>query len=583
MDVLANLKREHPRLLLDAEGFQRIRKLTEANPHARRWRESLRAVADQALGEPPFQYKIINGKSLELHKPLADRVQALLLAFKLDGNTACRDRIWRELEAIAGFPDWNPTHFLTTAGFTLTFALAYDWLHADLTPEQRRICREAIVLKGLKPGLEVYRSGQGWPLRESNWNQVCNGGLVLGALALADEEPEIAREILESAIRSLPLAAGQYAPDGAGVEGVTYWGFGAEFNVLLLAGLDSALGDDFGLSRIPGFAESGDYQLYMSGADRTAFDFSDCKLRRVSEPIHYWMAHKFGKAHYSWFRSSEVERPGGEGTFLDLLWYDDSGRAFDPRTLPLDKHFRGAQCASQRSAWNDPQALVLAIQGGDNPGRSVSRHRHLDLGSFILEAQGERWAMDSGLEKQSYLKLVHGNDPLMYYRLRAEGHNTLVLNPDAGPDQALDASARIRSFESRPEGASAVVDLSSAYARYARQVERRFALVEKRTAALIRDLLVADKPVDLWWFMHTSAEISLSPDARGAILIQNGKRLRAEITAPVTARFEIREAAPFPTSPHPEKQTSNEGRRKLAIHLPGTRELDLKVVLRPDK
>jgi hypothetical protein len=53
--------------------------------------------------------------------------------------------------------------------------------------------------------------------------------------------------------------------------------------------------------------------------------------------------------------------------------------------------------------------------------------------------------------------------------------------------------------------------------------------------------------------------------------------LVAEILSPANACFQVLEAAPLPSSPHPEKQNENRGVRKLAIHLNAT-EIRLAVV-----
>jgi len=81
---------------------------------------------------------------------------------------------------------------------------------------------------------------------ENNWTQVCNGGIGMGALAIADEEPALCAAILHEALKSIPRPMEYYAPDGAGTEGVTYWDYGSRYNVLFIAALPSALGTDSG-------------------------------------------------------------------------------------------------------------------------------------------------------------------------------------------------------------------------------------------------------------------------------------------------------------------------------------------------
>ncbi len=90
---------------------------------------------------------------------------------------------------------------------TAAIAMGYDWLYDQWSSYQRKELREAIVEKGLKPGLAVYNSwtawaGYNWPAKVDNWNIVCNSGLSCHALAVADEEPKIAGEILARGIAS---------------------------------------------------------------------------------------------------------------------------------------------------------------------------------------------------------------------------------------------------------------------------------------------------------------------------------------------------------------------------------------------
>lgn len=87
-----------------------------------------------------------------------------------------------------------------------------------------------------------------------------------GALAVADREPELARRTIERAVENLPRSMkASYFPNGAYPEGPMYWGYGTEFTTVLLALLDGAFGEDFGLSAQPGFDKTGDFILATTG------------------------------------------------------------------------------------------------------------------------------------------------------------------------------------------------------------------------------------------------------------------------------------------------------------------------------
>jgi hypothetical protein len=583
--ILDRLKQSHPRLLASNEDFGRIKaKQAAGDPQTQAWTASLHQQAIDLLGTEPSKYEIPDGlRLLDTSRRVLSRVYTLALMYRLENDSRYAQRAWLELEAAANFKDWNPRHFLDTAEMTHAFAIGYDWLHDAWTPEQRLILRVAMVEKGFKPALDLYRAKKGFPRFRHNWNQVCNGGIGMGALALASEEP-LCGEILSDAIQSLPLAMAEFGPDGAWKEGPGYWNYATSYNVTFLAALETALGSDFGLSRIKGFSETGLFPIYLTGPLGRTFNYADGGDRSIHAPQLFWLARKFQQPVLPWFEM-QVRPPAP----LDLLWsawlpgQNDTKRhglqmrILDPKAagLPLDKYFRGAEVATLRSEWENPKALFVGFKAGDNK----ANHSHLDLGDFVFDALGARWAVDLGADDYN-LPDYFGNKRWDYYRLRAEGQNTLVLNADAGPDQDPAAKGNIIRFQSRPERAFAIADLTEAYHKHARKVWRGIAM-EDRQRILLQDEVEAGKPADLWWFMHTPASIKIEQDGRSALLQQVGAQLRAQILSPPGASFQVLDAQPLPSSPHPEKQARNQSIRKLAVHMSNIRDTRISVLFIP--
>ncbi|MBM3859614.1 MAG: DUF4962 domain-containing protein [Verrucomicrobia bacterium] len=578
--VLATLRPDHPRVMARTETFVSLKSQVAQGGLPASIYAEVKKSADKTLRERVSKYEKPDGKRLlSVSRRVVDRVRALALVYRLEGDRRYAERAWQELEAAAQFEDWNPKHFLDTAEMTYAFAIGYDWLYDCWTDAQRKVLREAIVTKGLREGLKVYDSKKkGWAANENNWNQVCNGGLISGALAIADSEPQLASRIVHEAMQSVTLAMKHYAPDGAGTEGVTYWAYGTRYNIVLLSSLETALGTDFGLSQVGALGLSGYYQIYMSGADRLSFNFADCGLSQVSAPEHFWLARKYNVPAYSWFRLSGLEGKGRRGGVMDLFWLDERGRGMNFQALPPDRYFRKAECASMRSSWA-PDAIIVGIQAGDS--MNLGGHRHLDLGSFIVDALGERWIMDSGTEGETYQAHRHKNPRHAYYRVRAEGHNLPVLNPDKGPDQNPKAVAKFVKFESAPQQVMAVVDLTEAYQPHVRRATRTFTMPERKRL-VVTDELQAVKSSELWWFLHTEAEIALSDKGRTATLSRNGKNFVVRLQEPAGAAFEVMDCKPLPTSPNPEKQASNRG-RKLALHLNKVQSIRIQAVLEPQR
>lgn len=581
--VLSTLKPEHPRLLVSMEDFERIQSLIGTDRLALGWYGSLRGTANSLIYQAPSTYEIPDGvRLLATSRRVLERVEVLAMMYRLSGDRQYVERVWQELEAAANFPDWNPSHFLDTAEMTRAFAIGYDWLYDAWTQEQRDFLRRAIVEKGLEPALAGYEgrapwSGQ-WRHRTNNWNFVVNSGIAMGALAIAEDEPELAETILRYGLYSVRFAIDRFAPDGAWDEGVGYWQYSIRYLVAYLAALESALGTDFGLGETPGISETGYFPIYLTGP-AGSFNFADSGSGIARAPELFWLARRYDKPAYAWWQG-RYEMGGGVAPRA-LLWYvPGQGLDFDAAALPLDRHFREVEVVTLRSDWEAPDATFLALKAGIN----ANHHNHLDVGTFVFDALGVRWAENLGADDYNlpgYFDYSRGR--WNYYRNRAEGRNTLVINPGDGPDQNLLGSspARILFTRSTPELALAVADLTPAYAAWASQVRRGIALFDERRQALIQDEIQTKEPSEVWWFMHTRADVELGPDGATAVLKQGNKRVIARILSPEDASFRFMRAEPLPSSPNPPGQAVNTGVGKLAIHLRDVTDVRLVVQLTP--
>ena len=222
-----------------------------------------------------------------------------------------------------------------------------------------------------------------------------------------------------------------------------------------------------------------------------------------------------------------------------LLWFQPGVDAKQP---PLSAYFRRVEVATMRSAWDDPNAAFVGFKGGDN----AASHANLDLGDFVYDANGVRWAMDLGPDDYN-LPGYFGKERWNYYRLRTEGQNTLTID---GANQNLKGKAKITQHAFRPDAQFAVADLSDGYAGQATRVTRGVRLIGKQL--ILQDEIEADQPVDVVWHMHTAAKIELQEGGKRAVLTQNGKRLTAYVAGDSAWRFEIAVAdPPPPAEPNP--------------------------------
>ncbi len=583
-EIISKLKPGHPRLFLSAEDFSTLRSQTKTHPPlASNWAKSVEG-GQKIIAEEPSTYEIPDGKRLlATSRRVLDRVSRLAVLYQIEGDAAYLDRAWAELSTAAQFPDWNPKHFLDTAEMTTAFAIGYDWLYAAWSEEQRAVLRDALLRHGLRVALEAYRTGkEGWWIKVGhNWNQVCNGGIGVGALALADVEPELCGELLHNVIRYLPLAMQHFAPDGAWNEGPGYWGYATKYNVFILAALDSALGTDFGLSRIPGFSETGDFPPYFTGPTGRTFNYADASDKSSGASQMFWLASKFSNEGWAAWQGEWIENKAGspfDYVWGARWWANPDGTAKPPPelgALPLGRYFRGAEVVTMRSDWRDKDHIFLGFKAGDNQ----ANHSNLDLGSFVLDALGERWVVDLGGDDYN-LPGYFGRERWTYYRLRAEGHNTLVLNPSLAPGQDPKAFARITAFEHNEKVAYAVADLTPAYLPDAKRVTRRVSLLGGKQV-MIEDEVATDAPARLLWFLHTPAAIAISDDGRSAILSIGTKSLSVRVLEPAGPTFTASAASPLPSSPRPEGQNENPGITRLALDMKDITNIKLRVLLVP--
>lgn len=575
--LLSGLRQERPRLIATAEDFRRIAAAKETDTYLKTAYAKLYEEGEALLNAAPSVYVIPDGKRLlATSRRVVNRVSVLGLLYNVSGEERFAERAWKELLAASQFPDWNPTHFLDVGEMTYAFAIGYDWFYRYWNKDQRKIIKSAIMEKGLSHALLAYqglatRATGWWPKVPHNWNQVCNGGIGVGALAIAEEEPQLTNEILKYVLEYLPLAMHHFAPDGAWNEGPGYWNYATRYNVAIIAAMETALGRDFGLSDIAGFAKTGLFPLYLNSPINRSFNYADGGDGAIRGAQLYWFAKRFNQPEVAQY----LHRFSPADPYA-LIWYDPALLRSAPQ-LSTDGYFRVAEVASMRSRWNDPDATFVSFKAGDNK----ANHSHLDLGSFILDAAGERWIVDLGADNYNmpgYFNTAVGGKRWEYYRNRAEAHNTLVINPDNKEDQDPKAAAKIATFNTADHAAYALMDLTPAYARQARSVKRGIALIKKSGAVIVRDEISTASPSEVYWFAHTKADLSLSRNKRTATFSQNGKKYTATLLAPANAVFTIMPAAPLPTSPDPEEDNPNKGISKLAIHLSATAQTGITVM-----
>jgi len=572
---LAGLRAGHPRLIADTGFAERLRTRRESDPQLAALLDTIVRDARRLLKEPPLGYHKTGRRLLAVSRAVEWRTLTLALAFRITGDGAFLKRAEEEMLSASAFGDWNPSHFLDVAEMTAALSLGYDWLYADLASDARAKIRNAIVDKGLRQALDSRASHNSWQHAENNWNQVCFGGLVLGALAVGDEEPAIAGDILERARAGIGNGLRAYVPDGVYPEGPGYWSFGTSYSVLMIAGLESALGTDWGVSQSSGFLASAEAFLQMTSPTGRFFNFSDCREGATLEPALFWFARKLGRPELLRQQRAVLARLAGKsgndaaagegGRMLPLaaVWWPEP--AASPKgDSPLRWMGRGPNpIAVFRSAWGDPDAFYLALKGG-SAGLS---HAHMDAGSFVLECDGVRWARDLGMQEYESLESKgidlwnrrQDSQRWQVFRLNNRSHNTLTID---GKLHSVAGGARIEAFEDDPRNPLAIVSMAEIFRGQAGSVRRGFRVV-RGSEVLIQDELTGLRPgADVRWVMVTGAAVVVSGDGARAELTERGRTFEMRLLQPSGSMFDVIDAAP----PADGFNAANPDRRMLIFH-----------------
>jgi hypothetical protein len=553
---LCSLGHDHPRLFLTPGRLEALEKGILGDTFLEELTKALFRQADTLLELEAVEFRIVGPRMLERCQELLRRVSALSLAFRISGREQYLSRARKELCAAAAYPHWNVDHFLDTAELCTAFAIGYDWLHGDLPESERQQIRTSLLEKGLAPGAELQRKPAWWVSARNNWNTVCNGGLAIGALAVADEEPELAAAILATARDNLPLALHCFSPDGAWEAGPHYWEYSAWYSALTGDALTTALGTDLGLFGCSGFDRAGLFPLHCAGTTGQYFNYADAETDSAAKPVLFWLGERFALPNCIAENHRLLRRQASAPNPFDLLWYQPAPQTIP--ALPTAAQFGRSELFLARAAWNDPASVFLGFKAGSGQ----RDHAHLDLGSFVMDALAVRWAVDLGADDYDlpgYWDSGAQGSRWKYFRLNNWSHNTLVLNGHLQDAMAETTISRTSLSDSSP---FAIADLSAAYSRDAQSLHRGVVLLEN-CGVLIQDEITwrsESKQRTVRWQMMTDAEITLA--GAEATLTKNGKCLQARILSPQEARFAV--ASPQQKAP----ENPNPGLRQLVMEHP---------------
>ena len=545
-------RRGHPRLIMDGREFRQVRQavLKGDNEALCLLHEACMAQADASLDAAPVMYeKDESGKRiLSRSRQALARIFTCAYAWRFTGDGRYLRHAEQDILDVCAFPDWNPSHFLDVGEMAAAVGLGYDWLYHGL----KRSTRETVLatLKAYAFDASLNDNHAWFYRRHHNWNQVCNAGLVCAALATFETYPDIARDLIRKAILSnRPTMTASYTPDGNYTEGPSYWEYGTVFEVLMLTLMETCLGTDYGLSQTEGFLQTPRYILFSSGPTHQVFNYYDNGAWEGPHSAMWYFGAKEGDASLL-YNEIRLLREGAykryPDRFLPLLIRYASRIDFSRVEPPTEKVWAGrgeTPVVLVRTGWaDDAEDQYLAVKGG----KAATNHGHMDVGSFVYDAWGVRWAMDYGpqayAQVEQAFQAIHKNfwakdqDSWRWrlFRYNNRQHNTLTVN-----DRDHDIYGKGAVLEVYDQGPrlGARLDLTPVFGGDLAAAERTVVLCGEQYLE-VSDRLEAPAaaPAQVRWTLVSQAEPTLTEE--GIILSKNGisMLLRTE-GAPVDYRI----------------------------------------------
>lgn len=540
----------HPRLLMNNDDFKNLK-----SKIASRSSVGLNAVHDLIMeicdedimaDNSKITYELdSSGKMLDVSRRALERIFIASYAYRLTGESKYLNKVETDINTVCAFPNWNAKNQWLDAGEMATaVAFGYDWLYNDLSATTKANAIKALKEFAFQPAMITSPIPRFYQVT-SNWNQVCNSGLVCAALAIYEHTDVDSKKIIYKAIETnAPVMEHMYSPDGNYPEGPGYWGYGTGFQVLMIAAMEKALGYDGGLSQVPGFKESAEYMLFSVGIKNRSFNYSDCVATAHPSVAMYWFSNKYNNTNLLYnemrFVNQKSYKTSAHKRLLPMVMAFAGNINMENVSKPTKKIWSGngeTPVLMVHTDWSmEDSDKYLGIKGG----RANANHAHMDAGSFIYSADNQHWSVDLGLQDYTALEKAlkdKGGNLWEYtqssmrwdvFRYKADSHSTITIN---GANHLVDGKAHITSTIDSNNELGGTVDMSAAVSDQASSVVRTIKIVDNKELVIIDQIkALASKDAKVRWNMVTRATATITNN--GINLSSGGKTIKLTTNAP---------------------------------------------------
>ncbi|WP_424933472.1 DUF4962 domain-containing protein [Amaricoccus macauensis] len=529
----------HPRLWLTPNRLKDFKKAVKADPDHCGWsnfyEKSVLPWMNREVMKEPAGYP--NNKRVapiwrQTYIDLQEAwyaIRHLAIGGKVTGNDEMTARAKEWLLEVAS---WDPMGVTSRAytdewAYRVNNALAwgYDWLHDDLSDEERTAVRASLLerTRDIAEHAIINAKIHLFPY-DSHAVRSVSLTIVPACIALLgeDEDDEV-RDWLNYCIEFLYTV---YSPwgdsDGGWAEGTNYWMMGMAYLIDAANRLKSYTGLD--LYKRPFFRNTGDFPLFCKAPNTRRATFGDDSTMGDLPCIKTGLnlrqyAGVTGNGAYQWYCEENLRlNPGTEGAFYNWGWWDTN---FDDMVFRTDypeveatspegglRHFRGIGWVGVQHAMDDPNNHIQLVFKS-SPFGSIS-HSHGDQNAFCIAGYGEDLAIQSG-HYVAFNSTMH-----RLWRRQTRSKNAILINgkgqyAEKDKAKAMAATGRIVAAEEREDHIYICGDATPAYQSLSPEVtlaEREIYFV-RNSYFVIVDKVDAEKPVTVEWLLHANNPFEL--------------------------------------------------------------------------
>ncbi|MBX7210573.1 MAG: hypothetical protein K1X78_19860 [Verrucomicrobiaceae bacterium] len=633
-DFVKSVQRVRPRLLQNAQGWAALKDMAAKDPAAVAMLANLKKSGELLLAKPEMtRVYITEASPVNPGSQTLFRVALLGALNFIDGDPKWKERAVREMVSVTDnvYGDWYPGEPTVTTDHLIAGVLAYDWFKDGFNAGQLAKLKEFIHLKGVDP-IAAHLKNEPVPAtakkvepgtqpqkdktpakapkkREPEGPELVDAdemgmysALVLAAICMVDDDPPAAKKALEPVGKMFSKGLAQFSPGGVWPEGMEAGDRVMDHVAMVLQTLRSACGNDFGLSVLEGIPEIGAVRMHLTGPTKYVFNYGDAKKAPLARTwVSSWLSGVHGNPGLP--ATAALPAKGDDSVdkaaFLDLagqLIYHNPQAAGYRTPEALDFMAPGGEAAALRSSWDSPAAMYVAMKGGRNEVPAAQ----LDIGSFVLDAGGVRWAEELGPEDDKAPgfspDVPDRNKRYALYLEGTKGQNTLVLGgkdeeekPEPkkpagkGPppknqkpvtlpgNQELDAKAAFSgaAFQSSAEKGVAILNMTDAYHKAKSALRGILMMRGTQPYVLLQDDLVIKGTSEVDWQMHTKTDVTAAGNK--ATLTSGKATLTAALLSPAGAEFVVEDPPAKPPGDVRNRDLQKEKVKVLKVRLKGAK------------